>query len=83
MDEVGMFDAKTHFSEIVDRVVTEGRSITITRRGVPVVDIVPHGTGAKKSGSWEETLAELERLRETLPRFTTEEIREAIDEGRQ
>jgi prevent-host-death family protein len=37
---VGAYDAKTHFSELLDRVVA-GEQITITRHGVPVARLVP------------------------------------------
>ncbi len=37
---VGAYDAKTHFSELLDRVVA-GEQITITRHGAPVARLVP------------------------------------------
>jgi prevent-host-death family protein len=40
MENVGAFDAKTHFSELLSR-VQQGESISITRRGVPVAMLVP------------------------------------------
>jgi prevent-host-death family protein len=83
MEQIGIFDAKTHFSELVDRVVREGRPITITRRGVPLVDIVPTNAAGEVQMTREEAIAELMDLRKTLPRMTHEEIREAIEEGRQ
>ena len=82
MERVGMFDAKTHFSELVERVVREGRAITVTRRGIPVVDIVPTQALGSMPMTREEAIAELIRLRESLPRLSREEIRVAIDEGR-
>ena len=58
-----MFEAKTHFSEIVQRVLKEGRPITITRRGQPVVDITP--TQSQRTGrmSRQEALMEFGKLR--------------------
>ncbi|MBI3817136.1 MAG: type II toxin-antitoxin system Phd/YefM family antitoxin [Planctomycetes bacterium] len=38
---VGAFDAKTHLSELLDRVEREGASILITRHGKPVARLVP------------------------------------------
>lgn len=38
--EVGLFEAKTHLSELVSE-VERGASLTITRRGVPVAKLVP------------------------------------------
>ncbi len=41
MKTVGIFDAKTKFSELVEQVSSSGQSITVTNRGKPVVDITP------------------------------------------
>lgn len=77
-----MFDAKTKFSELVERIVREGRPVTVTRRGVPVVDIVP--TREKLSGRMtrEEAIAELSKLRSELPKMSQEEIVNLVSEGR-
>ncbi len=40
MQKVGAFDAKTHFSELLNR-VQQGESISITLRGIPVAILVP------------------------------------------
>ena len=40
MNSVGAFEAKTHLSELLDR-VREGEKITITRHGVPAAMLVP------------------------------------------
>ncbi|MCW5769048.1 MAG: type II toxin-antitoxin system prevent-host-death family antitoxin [Phycisphaeraceae bacterium] len=37
---VGAYEAKTHFSELLER-VAEGEEITITRHGSPVARLVP------------------------------------------
>lgn len=37
---VGAYDAKTHFSELLERVAA-GEQITITRHGAPVARLVP------------------------------------------
>ena len=37
---VGAYDAKTHFSELLERVAA-GEQITITRHGSPVARLVP------------------------------------------
>jgi prevent-host-death family protein len=39
-NRVGSYDAKTHFSELLER-VTAGEQITITRHGVAVARLVP------------------------------------------
>jgi prevent-host-death family protein len=40
VDTVGAFEAKTHLSELLER-VKAGREITITKRGSPVAKLVP------------------------------------------
>ena len=82
MEYIGIFDAKTKFSELVDRVVREGRPVTVTRRGVPVVDIVP--TREKLSGRMtrEQAVAELSKLRRELPKMGPQEIVDLVAEGR-
>ncbi|MCM8748479.1 type II toxin-antitoxin system prevent-host-death family antitoxin [Thermomicrobiaceae bacterium CFH 74404] len=40
MTAIGAFEAKVHFSELLDR-VEKGERIVITRRGVPVAQLVP------------------------------------------
>ena len=40
MDTIGAFEAKTHFSSLLER-VAQGESFTITRHGKPVAKLVP------------------------------------------
>ncbi len=40
MRNVGVLEAKTHFSELIDR-VAGGERVTITRHGKPVAQLVP------------------------------------------
>lgn len=40
MNSVSLADAKSHLSEIIDR-VEAGETVEITRRGVPVARLVP------------------------------------------
>lgn len=42
-NSVGAFEAKTHFSQLIERVM-HGEEIFITRRGKPVAKLVPPGT---------------------------------------
>lgn len=81
-DQIGMFEAKTHFSEVVDRVVREGRTITVTRRGEPVVEIVPANQSGGPSISPQEALAELARLRAEVRKMSPQEIVDLVKEGR-
>ena len=40
MSSVGAFEAKTHFSQLLDK-VANGETITITRHGEPVAQLIP------------------------------------------
>ena len=44
MDEIGSFDAKNRFSELLAK-AEQGNEIVITRRGRPVAKLVPLATG--------------------------------------
>lgn len=41
MKTVGLFEAKTHLSEICQEVLKRGEGVLITKRGKPMVKIVP------------------------------------------
>jgi prevent-host-death family protein len=47
-DNVAAFAAKTHFSQLLER-VAKGESITITRHGTPVARLVPVQPGADRA----------------------------------
>jgi prevent-host-death family protein len=78
MTTVGAYEAKTHLSELLER-VAKGEKITITKHGVPVAMLVPPPT--TKSSDVRAAIEELRRLRKgrTLGGIT---IRELIEEGR-
>jgi prevent-host-death family protein len=78
METVGSFEAKTHFSALLER-VTKGETITITKHGVPVAKLVPANAPAKRSR--EEVLRDLEEFGKgrSLGGLT---FRQLIDEGR-
>jgi prevent-host-death family protein len=42
VDEIGVYDAKTHLPKLLER-VRRGASLVITRHGVPVARLVPAG----------------------------------------
>jgi prevent-host-death family protein len=44
---VGAYEAKTHFSELLERVAA-GEQITITRHGAPVARLVPFHPGSSE-----------------------------------
>lgn len=54
MAHVGMHQAKTHLSELVERAL-DGEEIVLTRRGAPAVRLVPErvpGGFASLAGVW-------------------------------
>ncbi|MCL1817641.1 MAG: type II toxin-antitoxin system prevent-host-death family antitoxin [Spirochaetaceae bacterium] len=80
MEHIGAFEAKTHFSRIIEK-VEHGEDFVITRRGKPVAKIIPFKQ--EKEMSRKEAL---ERLKEMRKLYRGEpgsfNIREAIEEGR-
>jgi prevent-host-death family protein len=58
--EVGLFDAKTHLSALVNR-VAHGEEITITKHGVPVTRLIPPSDRAR--GDPKEAAAKIRGLR--------------------
>jgi prevent-host-death family protein len=78
MDTVGIYEAKTHFAQLIDRVV-KGEQITITRHGVPVAVLCPAGRSERRPVK--EVIAELKRFRRAHP-LKGITIKELIEEGR-
>ncbi len=91
MITVGAFEAKTKFSELLDR-VERGEEIVVTRHGKTVARIVPEGLPdaeaqrKAREAKAAEILGEIKRVREMLRvegvHFTYEDIVSARDEGR-
>lgn len=61
MSSVGAFEAKTHFSQLLDK-VADGETITITRHGVPVAQLIPAAT-SKDPRALEDLVKEIRRTR--------------------
>ena len=83
MDEVGLFEAKNKFSELVDR-AERGEEIVITRRGRAVAKLVP----AQPVRDKEKARRAVEGIRElakqmNLGPFDWEEWKRYRDEGRE
>jgi prevent-host-death family protein len=78
MTTVGAYEAKTHLSELLDR-VAKGEKITITKHGVPVAVLMPPPNGNRADAR--EAIARLRELRKgrTLGGLT---VRALIEEGR-
>jgi prevent-host-death family protein len=81
MKQIGLFDAKTNLSKIAERVRRTGQPVTLTKRGEPYVDLVPHRpTTARRSQA--RVLADLDKLRAELPKTNAAQIRAYIEAGR-
>lgn len=76
--EIGAYEAKTHLSELLDR-VARGERIVITRHGTPVATLTRVGT--RDPGTTAEIVASLRSFREGR-RLGGLTLREMIDEGR-
>ena len=78
METVGVYEAKTHFPELLRRVV-KGETITITKHGVPVATIQP--ADSSKKMPVRDIIDQLKRFR-SGHRLDKLSIREMIEEGR-
>ena len=76
--EVGIFEAKTRLSELVDLVSTNGDEVVITKRGRPVARLMPT---ASEASAVEDALALLLAAREASV-AGPDSLRDLIDDGR-
>lgn len=76
--EVGAYEAKTHLSELLDR-VSMGERIVITRHGTPVAALTR--VGSRVPGTTAEVVASMRAFREGH-RLGDLNLRQMIDEGR-
>jgi prevent-host-death family protein len=78
MTEIGAFEAKTHLSQLLDR-VARGETIVITRHGKAVARLAPLARARPTNRR-----AAVEQLKALRRRYTLDglSIRELIDEGR-
>ena len=75
---VGAYEAKTHFSQLLDETVA-GRTVTISRHGAPVARLVP--VAPTPGGDGDEIVEEFRKARKGI-RLNGLTLRELIDEGR-
>jgi len=78
METVGAYEAKTHLTQLLER-VAKGERITITKHGVPVATLQPADSAKKKPVR--EIIDQLKRFR-SGHRLDGASIREMIEEGR-
>ena len=78
--QIGAFEAKTHFSQIIEK-VENGADFVITRRGKPVAKIIPFKQEPEitRQDAFSQ-LMEMRKLYRGKPGSFN--IREAIEEGR-
>lgn len=78
MDTIGTFEAKTHLTQLLDRVAA-GEEITITRHGTPIARLVPVNLASRRQIG--ETIAKLKEFSkgQTLGGL---KIKDLINEGR-
>ncbi|HUY92469.1 MAG TPA: type II toxin-antitoxin system prevent-host-death family antitoxin [Pirellulales bacterium] len=76
---VGAYEAKTHFSELLERVAA-GEEITITRHGSPVARLVPVRS-APSQESRREVISQM-RLLASRNRLRGLKVKDLMAEGR-
>jgi prevent-host-death family protein len=76
--DIGAYEAKTHFSQLLER-VENGERITITKHGRPVAVLVP--PEARRTRPVAEVIAEIRELRKGV-RLNGLKIKDMIREGR-
>ncbi|MGH7179924.1 MAG: type II toxin-antitoxin system prevent-host-death family antitoxin [Tepidisphaeraceae bacterium] len=83
MTSVGLFEAKTHLSKLIDRVAA-GEEVLITRHGSPVAKLTP--VHSRSPQAVEQAVTRIRKLREDLKRqgvrVSRSEIRKWISQGR-
>ncbi len=81
MKAVGAYEAKTHLSALLDQ-VEAGETITITRHGRPVAQLVPSADATVRRNR--EVLANLARIRKErgIPPVSADEIVGWIEDAR-
>jgi prevent-host-death family protein len=80
MKSFGTFEAKTHFSRILN-LVEDGEEVEITRHGRPVAKVVPVKRRRPTREKLERIATELDAFRESHP-LGDLTIKELIEEGR-
>ncbi|MGA1289026.1 MAG: type II toxin-antitoxin system Phd/YefM family antitoxin [Rubrivivax sp.] len=86
METIGLFEAKTHLSELVAR-AERGEEVVITRHNKPVAKLVPlDGVSAELVQQRRQALAELQEIGQAVAGrtgvITRDEIVDWIREGR-
>src|SRR5437016_2035973 len=80
MKTVGAYEAKTHFSQLLEEVAA-GATVTITKHGVPVSVLAPPNAVGKRSPADAVEAVKAFRRKHKL-RLDGSTIKEMIEEGR-
>jgi prevent-host-death family protein len=78
MATVGAYEAKTHLPELLKR-VENGETITITRHGHPVAELVPPRAASRRDAR--QVIDDIKRFRKGHTLGPDLTIRQLIDEG--
>jgi prevent-host-death family protein len=78
MDSIGAFEAKTHLSDLLNR-VSQGERITITRHGIPAAMLVPVEASARLPHR--EIVEGMRKLRKRI-KPDSMSVREMVSQGR-
>ena len=78
--QIGAFEAKTHFSQIIQK-VENGSDFIVTKRGKPVAKIIPYEQ--EKKMTHQEAIEALREMRKHYRGKPGDfNVREAIEDGR-
>lgn len=78
MVKIGLYEARTHFSEIISK-VSEGNEFIITRRGIPIARLIPCENPSRIATK--QALERAKQIRETLS-LSGLKIKDLINAGR-
>ena len=81
MEQVGVFDAKVHLSQLVER-ANRGETIVITRNGRPMAKLTSADSGLASKLTCDEGLDALRDIRTRSKLSPDLTIKQMIEEGR-
>lgn len=81
MKHFGVFEAKTHFSELLAEVMN-GEKFVITKHGVQVAMIIPFNQKEEREDPVNDAIRDLKKLRKGIRPGKKLSIRKMIGEGR-
>lgn len=81
MESIGVFEARTHLSALLDR-VAKGQKITITKHGIPAAMLVPVEQARPRASAGHREIVEGMRALRKQARPGLVSVRELVEEGR-